>query len=262
VPELPEVEVASRSLQRTVSGKTIARVSIRQPMAIRSHSAGQFGRLLRGTVITGVERQGKTLRFRLNGRVLVFHFMLWGIVRYHPPGQEPGVSARVALHFSDGSSLAFRDLQLSQFHLLRADPGAADGAIDPLVPATTFQTFCRALRPRGIIKNALTDGARIAGIGNLWSQEILFAARLKPARPAASLRERELHTLYRVTRQVLRRAIRAGGEPGFEDALGRRGRFRLMVYGRTGQPCRVCGRAIRGGRLGGRPAFFCPSCQR
>lgn len=262
MPELPEVEVARRSLERSVSGKAIARVSVRQPMAIRSHSAGQFGRLLRGAVIAGVERRGKTLRFRLDGRVLVFHFMLWGIVRYHPAGDEPGTGARVVLHFSDGSSLEFRDLQLSQFHLLRAGPGAADGGIDPLVPATTFQTFRHALRPRGSVKSALTDGARLAGIGNLWSQEILFAARLKPARQTASLRERELHTLYRVMRQVLRRAIRAGGEPGFEDALGRRGRFRLMVYGRTGQPCRVCGRAIRGGRLGGRPAFFCPSCQR
>ncbi len=262
MPELPEVEVASRSLQQTVVGKTIARVFVRQPMAIRSHSARHFARLLRGAVITGVERRGKTLRFRLNGRVLVFHFMLWGIVRYRSAAEEAGTRARVVLHFSDGSCLEFRDLQLSQFHLVGSGADAFDGGIDPLAPATTFQAFRRALRPRGSIKSALTDGARIAGIGNLWSQEILFAARLKPARQAASLREPELRALYRAMRQVLRRAVGAGGEPGFEDARGRRGRFRLMVYGRTGQPCGVCGRAIAGGRLGGRPAFFCPSCQR
>lgn len=262
MPELPEVEVACRSLRQTVTGKAIARVSVRQPMAIRSHSAGHFARLLRGAVVAGVERQGKTLRFRLDGRLLVFHFMLWGMVRYHPAAEEAGTGARVVLHFSDGSSLEFRDLQLSQFHLVRAGSAASDGAVEPLAPATTFHTFRHALRPRGAIKSALTDGARIAGIGNLWAHEILFAARLKPARQIASLRERELRTLYRMSRQVLRRAIRAGGEPGFEDALGRRGRFRLMVYGRAGQPCRVCGRTIRGGRLGGRPAFFCPSCQR
>jgi formamidopyrimidine-DNA glycosylase len=261
VPELPEVEVACRSLQHTVVGKTITRVSVRQPMAIRSHSAARFARALRGAVVTGVERRGKTLRFGLDGRVLVFHFMLWGIVRYRPAG-EAGPAARVVLHFSDGSSLEFRDLQLSQFHLLGPDASAFDGGIDPLSPATTFQTFRRALRRRGSIRSALTDGARIAGIGNLWSQEVLFAARLKPARQAGSLREPELRALYRAMRQVLRRAVGAGGEPGFEDARGRRGRFRLMVYGRTGEPCRVCGRAIRGGRLGGRPAFFCPACQR
>ncbi len=262
MPELPEVEVVSRSLQRTVAGKTIARVSVRQPMAIRSHSAGQFGRLLRGAVIAGVERQGKTLRFRLDGRVLVFHFMLWGIVRYHPAAEGAGARASVVLYFSDGSSLEFRDLQLSQFRLVRAGSGASDGAVEPLAPTTTFHAFRTALRSRGSIKSALTDGSRIAGIGNLWAHEVLFAARLRPARQTASLHEPELRALYRSAQRVLRRAIQAGGEPGFEDALGRGGRFRLMVYGRAGQPCRVCGRAIRGGRLGGRPAFFCPSCQR
>lgn len=262
MPELPEVEVACRSLRQTVAGKTIARVSVRRPMAIRSHPAGQFARLLRGAGIAAVERRGKALHFRLDGRVLVFHFMLWGIIRYHAAAEEAGASASVVLHFSDRSSLEFRDLQLSRFHLVRAGSDASDSAVEPLAPATTLRAFRNALRPRGTIKSALTDGARIAGIGNLWSHEILFAARLKPARQTASLREHELRTLYRMTRQVLRRAIRAGGEPGFEDALGRRGRFRLMVYGRAGQPCRVCGRVIRGGRLGGRPAFFCARCQR
>jgi formamidopyrimidine-DNA glycosylase len=262
VPELPEVETTRRSLARAVVGKTIARVAVLRPVAVRSHSPGGLRRALRGTTITGVERRGKTLRVHLDGRVLAFHYMLWGIVRYHPAAEATRAGTSLMLYFADGSCLEFRDLQLSRFHLVSADAGDEARAIDPLAPATTFGVFRTALRGRGTVKGALSDQARIAGIGNLWAHEILFAARLRPARQMVKLEERDLRTLYRKTRQVLRSAIRAGGEPEFEDAFGRRGRYRLMVYGRAGHPCRVCGRTIRGGRLGGRPTFACPSCQR
>jgi len=264
VPELPEVEVARRSLRPAVLGKTVARTSVLRPVALRSHTPGQLDRALRGEKIADVQRRGKTLRFHLNGHVLVFHYMLWGVVRYHPGAEAPGAGTSLTLYFSDGSCLEFRDLQLSRFHLVRAGAEGAGGeaAVEPLAPTTTFARFRAALPPRGTIKNALSDQARIAGIGNLWAHEILFAAGLKPARGTGTLRETDLRTLYRKMRRVLANAVRAGGEPDFEDALGRRGRYRLMVYGRAGQPCRACGTRIRGGRLGGRPTFYCPSCQR
>lgn len=262
MPELPEVETARRSLARAVAGKTIARVAVVRPVAIRSHSPARLGQALRGVTITGVERRGKTLRVRLDGRVLVFHYMLWGVVRYHPTAEATHEGTSLVLYFADGSCLEFRDLQLSRFYLASADADGEAGAIDPIAPETTFGVFRTALGVRGTVKGALSNQARIAGIGNLWAHEILFAARLRPARQMAKLSESDHRTLYRKTRQVLRSAIRAGGEPEFEDAFGRRGRSRLMVYGRDGHPCRVCGRTIRGGRLGGRPTFACPSCQR
>jgi formamidopyrimidine-DNA glycosylase len=262
VPELPEVETARRSLARAVAGKTIAGVSVLRPVAVRSHTPAGLRRMLRGTTITGVQRRGKTLRFHLDGRVLAFHFMLWGIVRYHPEAERPGTGTSLMLHFADQSCLEFRDLQFSQFHLLPAGADAKATPVDPLAPRTTFVAFHRALRPRGTVKSALSDQARIAGIGNLWAHEILFAAGLRPGRPVVTLGESDLRRLYRQTLRVLRSAIRAGGEPEFEDAFGRRGRYRLNVYGRAGEPCRVCGRKVRGGRLGGRPTFYCPSCQR
>lgn len=264
MPELPEVEAARRSLSAAILGKTVTRASVLRPVALRSHTPDQLNRALRGETIAGVERRGKALRFHLDGHVLVFHYMLWGVVRYHPGAAAPGAGVSLTLHFSDGSRLEFRDLQLSRFHLVRAggEETGEDGAIEPLAPTTTFAEFRAALPPRGAIKNALSDQARIAGIGNLWAHEILFAAGLRPARRAGTLKEADLRTLYRSVRRVLARAVRAGGEPDFEDALGRRGRVRLMVYGRAGQPCHSCGTRIRGGRLGGRPTFYCPSCQR
>jgi formamidopyrimidine-DNA glycosylase len=262
VPELPEVETARGSLARAVVGKTIARVSVLRPVAVRAPSPRQFARALRGATITDVGRRGKTLRISLDGRVLVFHYMLWAVIRFHPTVEDARESASLLLCFRDGSCLEFRDLQLSQFHLLRAGPEDEVAAIDPLAAGTTFAVFRGALRSRGSIRNALTDQGRIAGIGNLWAHEILFAARLRPMREMRTLGEAALRTLYTRTRQVLSKAIRAGGEPDFEDAFGRRGRYRLMVYGRAGQRCRGCGGEIRGGRVGGRPTFYCASCQR
>jgi len=278
VPELPEVETARRSLHRAVVGRTIARVAVLRPAAVRSHTADGFARALRGAAITDVLRRGKALWFVLGRRVLVFHYMLWGVIRHRPAAAKGGAraagsrggnaaappGASLVLSLDDGSTLEFRDLQLSRFALLRAGAKDADQpeAIEPLAPTTTLQVFRRALGQTGRIKAALSDQDRIAGIGNLWAHEILFDAGLRPDRSLGGLSVSEMRALYRKTRQVLRNAVEAGGEPDFQDVFGQRGRYRLMVYGRAGQACRVCGARIRGGRLGGRPTFFCPACQR
>jgi formamidopyrimidine-DNA glycosylase len=264
VPELPEVESARRSLARTVVGKRIARVEVLRPVAVRTHSARAFSRALAGETLAGVERRGKALWFRLKRWVLVFRYMLWGVVRFRRRAPEPDRGTTVLVTFSDGSALEFRELQLSTFHLVPAGREAevADGGIEPLSPALTLAAFREALGRRGTVKDALCAQDRLAGIGNLWAHEILFEARLRPDRTVGSLTPGEVETLYRAVRETLRKAVRAGGEPDFEDALGRKGRYPLAVYGRAGQPCRVCGTAIVGTRLHGRPSFFCPSCQR
>jgi formamidopyrimidine-DNA glycosylase len=215
-------------------------------------------------VITAVERRGKSLRYLLGRWTLVFHYMLWGVVRYYEKAPDPGKGVGLLLVFTDGSGLEFRDLQLSSFHLIRPgrEAGMAALGIEPLSPATTLEVFRRALGPRAAIKEALTDQARIAGIGNLWAHEILFHAGLRPHRKVETLSEGELRTVYQTTRGLLRSAIAAGGEPDFQDAFGRVGRYRLAVYNRARQPCVTCGTKIRGGRLHGRPSFYCPRCHR
>ncbi len=264
MPELPEVETARRSLVRTVVGKTIDRAVVRRAVAIRTHTAPAFARAVRKATITDVARHGKSLWFLLGRWVLAFHYKLSGVVRFHQRASEPDKGTALLLVFADGSGLEFRDLQLSSFHLLRAgrEASAADRGIEPLAPTTTFEVFRRALESRGTIKDALTNQERIGGIGNLWAHEILFQAGLRPDRKVESLTAAEARTLYRKTRETLRNAVEAGGEPGFQDASARAGRYRLAVYGRAGQPCVVCGTKIRGGRLHGRPTFFCLSCQK
>ena len=114
MPELPEVEAARRSLTRTVAGKTIARVVVRRPTVLRTHSPRGFARALRGRMIGGITRQGKALRFAVDPWVLVFHYMLWGVVRFHRDGSAPGAGTAVLFEFTGGAGLEFRELQLSQ----------------------------------------------------------------------------------------------------------------------------------------------------
>lgn len=263
MPELPEVEAARRSLQGTVVGKTIARAVVVRPVAIRTHSARAFSRAVEGETIAAVERRGKALWFRLTRWVLIFRYMLWGVVRFHRRAPEPTGGTTLMLFFDDGSGLEFRELQLSTFHLVPRgrEEDAADGGIEPLDRGTTLQAFRQALGTRGAVKDALCAQDRLAGIGNLWAHEILFAARLRPDRKVSSLTPEEVHALYRSMRETLRKAVQAGGEPEFEDARGRKGRYPLAVYGRAGQPCRVCKTPIVGSRFHGRPSFFCPTCQ-
>jgi formamidopyrimidine-DNA glycosylase len=264
VPELPEVEAARRSLLRTVAGKTIARVIVGRPTVLRTHSGPGFARALRGRTIRGITRQGKALRFSVDPWVLVFHYMLWGVVRFQRDGAAPGPGTGVFFGFAGGATLEFRELQLSTFHLLKTTRAAeaAEPGLDPLGRRLTFEAFLAALGGRGSLKDALCNQARIAGIGNLWAHEILFRARLRPDRTVQSLSPSEARRLYRTIRRTLRAAVAAGGEPGFHDALGREGRARLAVYGRAGERCRGCGGTVRDGRFHGRPTFFCPRCQR
>src|SRR5881396_1950445 len=115
MPELPEVESAKRSLERVIRGKVIASVEVRSPSAVRTHRPQAFAGALAGERIEGVSRRGKTLLFQLSGGwTLVFHFKLWGALRFVRPAVPPDAQTAVVIAFSDGSSLHFRELQLSE----------------------------------------------------------------------------------------------------------------------------------------------------
>ncbi|MDR7556275.1 MAG: DNA-formamidopyrimidine glycosylase [Armatimonadota bacterium] len=267
MPELPEVETARRTLAAQVVGRRIVGVDVRRPVALRTHRPAEAARLLVGRTIRDVQRRGKALLVTLDeGWTLVFHYTLWGVVVVRPTPANDAMTAMVVA-LDDGRVIEFRELQLSSLHLVPTDDLArvsflADLGVDPLDPGLTYRRFRELTAGRGTVRNLLTDQRRLAGIGNLWVQEILFAAGLRPTRTAASLDEAAWRRLFRAVRTVLARAVRAGGEPDFVDATGRKGRARLHVYGRGGQPCRVCGARIVAARAAGRPAFYCPQCQR
>jgi len=267
MPELPEVETVRRTL-RPLLGRTIAAVDVRAPAAVRTHRPRQFATLLVGRRLVRAERRGKALLIGITGGlVLVVHFRLWGILRFSPAEISADKDSAVVLRLKDDGALEFRELQLSTLELyaqddLAAVPHLAKLGLDPLAPAFTRPRFTALMAGRATIHAILTDQTRIAGIGNLWAHEILHAARLRPGRSAARLAPRERDALYRAIRSVLRRAIRAGGEPEFSDVSGRKGRAVLAVYGRAGRRCPRGDGTIVAARAGGRPSFYCPACQR
>jgi formamidopyrimidine-DNA glycosylase len=266
MPELPEVETARRSLEPLVVGRRISGFDVPRPAALRSHSPAAATKILKGRRIERLERRGKALLFHLDrGWTLAFHYALWGVVLVKTE-VVPDAATAALIHLDDGRVIEFRELQFSNLNLY---PQAAVSRVrylsglgpDPLDRSMTFARFRQALAGKGALRSLLTDQARLSGIGNLWALEILYAAGLRPARKAETLTNEMWRRLYRATRTVLRRGIRAGGEPESLDANGRAGRFRLAVYGRAGQPCPRCGTKIASGRVGGRPAFYCPKDQ-
>lgn len=238
------------------------------PTAVRTHRAAAFAKELEGKRIERVTRRGKTLLVDLSGGwTLTFHFKLWGLIQYVPSGSLDGAQIAAVIRFRDGGALLFRELQLSELGLHKTkDLGKVEYlaglGIEPLSPQFTPAAFRTLLSGRANVRAILTDQERIAGIGNLWAHEILHAARLRPDRRADSLSPVEAGRLYRAIRSVLRRAIRAGGEPEFIDAAGRRGRWKLAVYERGGQRCPRGDGTVKETRLGGRPSFYCPKCQK
>jgi formamidopyrimidine-DNA glycosylase len=235
---------------------------------------------LAGRRIASVTRRAKRLILTAEGGLaLVFQLGMTG--KFLLPNPEEGVAAatpkhtRLILSFRDGTELLFVDpRRFGRVWCLRdLDPDAPDATMEaagltPLGPEaldTNRKTFAALLRTDRPIKSLLLDQGRIAGLGNIYADESLWAARIHPARAGSSLTAAEKAALLHEVKGVLRRAIRAGGTTfsDFRNVYGDMGRFRnrLKVYGRQGKPCPRCGTTIRYLRVAGRGTHICPHCQ-
>ena len=281
MPELPEVETVARDLRGLVLGATIVGARGDWPKTIRSHSPEDFGREVAGRVIEGVGRRAKLLLIELSdGLVLAIHLKMTGQLFVVPAGAPEDRHVRLALEFSDGRELRFRDMRkfgrvgLYPRGVLEGAAAAAElGAGDvfnlgpePLADDFTLARFRAMLTVRrGRLKTLLTDQAFIAGIGNIYADEALWRARLHPLRSAASLRRDDQKRLYEAIRGVLAEAVSFRGS-SIDDYTAPEGdggmQERLQVYQRAGEPCPRCGRPIRRIVLGARSTHFCSWCQR
>jgi formamidopyrimidine-DNA glycosylase len=284
VPELPEVENIALGLRPVLVGKRVVRVWVGTPLVIRGPYRRRwraFVAELTGRRIASVTRRAKRLILTSEGNLaLVFQLGMTG--KFLLPDPEEGLAAatpkhtRLILSFRDGTELLFVDpRRFGRVWCLRdLDPDAPDATMEaagltPLGPEAlelrpkTFATLPGTSRP---IKSLLLDQSRIAGLGNIYADESLWAACIHPARAGSSLTTAEAGTLLREIQKVLRRAIRAGGTTfsDFRNVYGDMGRFRnrLKVYGRQGEPCPRCGTTIRYHRVAGRGTHICPRCQR
>ena len=274
MPELPEVETIRRDLLPHVVGRSITgvRVTPGASRVIRDVASGAFAQRLTGRRINDLARRGKYLLFRLDGKsapvYLAVHLRMTGSLFYRHVGDPPDAYVRAVITLDDGSELRYADLRkLGQMWLVDS-PEEAVGALgpEPLDAAFTAAKLRELLsRRRAPIKAVLLDQRALAGLGNIYTDEALFAARVHPQRMANTLTEAETKRLHRAIRRVLNDALgnRGSSFRDYVDAAGREGthQLRVKVFRRTGQPCYVCGAEIARIKVAGRSTHFCPRCQ-
>jgi len=262
MPELPDVEALARRLRRAVGGRRISHVRILSASTVRSPAPGLFTRRLRGRRIGRIRRRGKYLLIDLDGALtLVVHLRMTGDFALAPRPSPLPPHTRVIFGV-DGDDLRFIDqrrfghMDLLPTRALKKFQGLRNLGEEPLGPGFTRAKLRALLRGRrGALKGLLLRQDLIAGIGNLYADEILFRARLLPTRTAGSLRPAELRRLHETVRTVLRRATAALSRNG-------RGVGRLLDNRERGGVCPRCGRELSAARVAGRTTFFCRFCQR
>jgi formamidopyrimidine-DNA glycosylase len=269
MPELPEVETVRRSLLPIV-GRRVERVEVAE-RRLRRPISSDFPSRLAGQVIQHIERRGKYLLFHLSsGEALLVHLGMSGALLLQRTPAARREHDHVCVYLSDDLQLTYNDPR--RFGLLRV--GRAEQFVelgnvgpDPLSGAFAASDLAALARGRKKpVKNLLMDQRALGGIGNIYANEILFRARIRPGRSARRLTHGELQRLFRATQAVLRSAVQLGGSSisDYRDGAGRPGYFqlRLRVYDRTGEPCRRCHTPIRRVVHAGRSSFYCPTCQR
>ena len=273
MPELPEVETIVRGLAPAICGRTIDRAELLFKPLLRRGPKGGLAALA-GRRVLGARRRGKMALIECEGGItLVFHLKMTGQLLLAAPGAEPpDKHTRLVVKFRDGGpELWFRDIRKFGFLVcVSGDPEAGCAELACLGPEPLglgLEEFVRALGKRkGRIKGVLLDQTVIAGIGNIYADEMLFDAAIHPETPASALSKNDVARLWGSMRKVLAAAIEAKGSSlrDYVDADGRAGEFQLShkVYGREGEPCMRCGRPVRRIVVGGRGTYFCPRCQR
>jgi len=280
VPELPEVETVRRGLEQRVVGRKILAVEVGRERTVRRTSARQLIDSLTGTTILSAGRHGKYLLSPLDtGDTLLVHLRMSGQLLLVPEGAPrlPHTHVVMTLAGEPPEQLWFVDPRTFG-EVVVFDPDHADVEVpelaklgaDPLADGLDVDDLRRLLATRrGRLKPLLLDQHVIAGIGNIYADEILHAARLHPDRPANTLRRPEVVRLHDAMHRVLTAAVGAGGstlgDSQYVDLMGNGGSYQddHRVYGRAGERCSTCGRGIiRRAVVNGRSTYWCPYCQR
>jgi formamidopyrimidine-DNA glycosylase len=297
MPELPEVETIARDLRPQLTGRRIESVLLTRDPAIRGRlvrypNPTRFVRSLRGRTIRSVERRGKYLvmpldrgvaprdgRFSANGAFetferLVVHLGMTGHLRVWEPEETPVKHTHFRALLDSGLELRYDDPRQFGRLLLGTQEDLIAGRVFPAklgpepihgdLTEAEFEAIVKSRRRP--IKSALLDQSFLAGVGNIYADEACFRAGIRPSRWTHRLTARERRALYSAIQEVLESSIAARGSSiiNYVDAFGVRGgnQEKLLVYGRSGEPCVKCGTPLQGTRLAGRGTVYCRKCQR
>lgn len=265
MPELPDVELFKRYLDANALHRTIAKVEVVDTRILHGISAAGFRSQLKGACVEVSRRHGKHLLARLDhGGWLTLHFGMTGGLECFDSAENTPRYARVFFTFADGVCLAYTSMRMlgrvgfaaDEDAFLREEELGPDALDEALTPAVFAERLGKGRRG---VKGALMDQTVIAGIGNIYSDEILFQARLHPSTPVSKLDDRTVQTLFKVSRRVLETAIRLGA--GSEQFLEKLPDDYLLPHRAKDGVCPRCGGAIQMLKASGRTAYFCPACQ-
>ena len=276
MPELPEVETVRADLAAHVVGARIARVDVTGARSVRRQPVGELATATEGRVVADVGRRGKYLLVGLDdGSRVVVHLRMSGQLHLvEDPATPTKLHTHVVLALADGRQLRFVDPRTFG-EVFALAPGESVGSLDLLGPepmgpmGITAAAFAERLRAkRAQLKPLLMDQRFVAGLGNIYSDEILWRARLRWDRRSDTVAPSAARALHAAMGEVLAEAIALRGstlgDDQYVDLFGRPGGFaaRHSVYGRAGQPCLRCGRPVQRIKVGGRSSYLCPWCQR
>lgn len=270
MPELPEVETFRRFLLQGVSeapsilGKQIENAEVLWEGSLAFPEPEQFLDQIQGQFVTGVTRRGKNLLVPLSDQTLIIHLRMSGELIVEKKTNPKGKHYRIILNFSDQYRLAFNNIRKFGRIWLTADPDSVVGHLgpEPLAEDFTPQRFHKLLHSRSRqLKYFLLDQTMIAGMGNIYTDETLYRARLHPARISSTLSEAESKLLWKSMREVLKEGIQNHGSS--IDWMYKGGDYQkyLSVYNSEGKLCRRCNTPIKRIKIAQRSTYYCPSCQ-
>lgn len=288
MPELPEVEVVRRGLEEHLVGRRFTDVEVCHPRAVRSGEPEVLVSFLRDATVSAVKRRGKFLWLDFGEDFLLqVHLGMSGQMLVAEPGQVQSPHVRIRAGLSDGRELCFVDQRtFGEWRLEKAvpDPWAVGAGVaspknflpqnvshiaaDPLEAVFDAQAVVERMKSkRAAVKTVLLNQEVVSGIGNIYADEALFLAGVRPRRSAALLSRPTLHRVLQSAAEVMERALEQGGtsfDSLYVNVNGASGYFSrsLNVYGRGGEPCRKCGAPIKRIVLGGRSTHYCATCQR
>ena len=275
MPELPETETIARDLDEALRGRTILGVAVERPDVLREVDAAELARRIRGAAIVRVWRRAKLVVLDLSSADrLVVQPRFTGALLLDDGdlAERERRFSTLAFALDDGRLLHYRDVRrLGTVALMAPERWAAyAGALgpEPLDPAWSVDELAGILRgSRQAVKKVLMDQRRLVGVGNIYANEALWRARVRPDRPARTLSAAEARRLHTEIRAVLAESVALRGTSfrDYVDARGERGGFadRLQAYGRGGEPCTRCGRPLgESHEVDGRSTVWCARCQR
>lgn len=287
MPELPEVETIRRDLSKKIIGKKITKVLVNRKNMIPDMTANKFIGSLHGESVKQIDRVGKLLIFDLKSpdKFLLMHMKMTGQLIYCDKnlciagghdfpkiGKLPNKYSHIIYEFEDGSKLYFNDQRTFGYAKIvdakKLDEIKKDFGIEPLQNNFTYKNLRKLFQDRKKnIKAVLLDQKIIAGIGNIYADEILWDAKIKPDRIAGKLKEEEIKAIHKSTNKIIKKAIKWRGTTfsDYRDASGKKGNFmrHLNAYEQEGKICKRCKKSkIKKIKFTGRGTRYCPTCQK